>query len=86
MICLGRCQAYCICQLSPVIYLGNVCIGNELSATLLALVFFILLSGTEGKSINRQVDVWFGVEKRVKKFIRTSDERFMSTNIGSLPI
>jgi hypothetical protein len=42
---------------------GNVYIGNELSATLLALVFFILLSGTEGKSIDRQVDVC-GLELR----------------------
>ena len=81
MICLGRCQAYCICQLSLVIYLGNVCFGNGLSGTLLALVFFILLSGTEGKNIDRQVDVWFGVEKQVKKLTRTSDEELMSTNI-----
>lgn len=55
--------------------LGTSCVE------LCLLLFFVLLSGTEGKSIDRQVDVWFGVEKQVKKLTRTSDEKLMSTNI-----
>jgi len=62
MICLGRCQAYCICQLSPVIYLGNVCIGNELSAALLALVFFICYLARKGKVLI--VKSMYGLELR----------------------